>query len=247
MLVLIDSDTLCYASAAMAEGLSAGIARSNVDNGLRALLLKLNNPEYECWVTGDTNFRHNIYPEYKANRLKTPRPTYLAECKQHLVNYYGAQVSEGCEADDMLGVEQMTYSNVGVETMISSIDKDLDMIPGWHYSPELTRLGVTIKPARQYIVSPLDAIRFFYYQMLIGDPTDNIKGVPGIGKVNASKLLEEGHTEQDWFTIVRKAYDCDEQMEMNGKVLWLWRKMNDIWNLKDIEQRLQGVPANQTT
>lgn len=227
MLALIDADTLCYASAAMAEQENEGLAKSNVDNGLDGLLRRLAEDEFELWVTGDTNFRHQIYPEYKANRLKTPRPRFLQACKKHLVENYGANVSEGCEADDMLGIEQTRLNALGVDTLISSIDKDLDMIPGWHYSPEITRLGKTVKEERRYVVSPKEAITFFYTQLLTGDPTDNIKGVKGIGKVGAIRLLAMGQDESSLFECVREAYGCDEELELNARCLWIWRKRQD--------------------
>lgn len=227
MLALIDSDTLCYASAAMAEGQSPQLACWNAEAGLESLLTRLNNPPFKLFVTGEGNFRYQIYPEYKANRLKMKRPEFLQDVKDHLIQRYDAVNAEGCEADDLLGVEQMANEAAGVESMIVSIDKDLDQISGWHYSPEITRRGVTVKAARRYLVSPFDGLRFFYQQLLTGDPTDNIKGVLGVGKKGAGKLLDGLDNEQALFDAVRSAYGCDEELELNAKVLWIWKKEND--------------------
>lgn len=227
MYTLVDADTACYAAAAMAEHDGEGIARHNLDNFLSSLLQKLNNPEHEFWITGNGNFRHSVYPEYKANRLKTPRPQYLQVCREHIVREHGAHISDGCEADDMLGIGQTQMQEQGIECMISSIDKDLLQVPGWHYIPELKRKGVVIREATTKLVSPLDGLRFFYTQLLTGDPTDGIKGVAGIGKKGAERLLQNVNSEQEMYQICKDEYGFLEEMELNAKCLWLWRKMND--------------------
>ena len=103
---------------------------------------------------------------------------------------------------------------------VVSIDKDLDQFVGWHYNP---------KKKIRYLISPNDAIRFFYYQMLVGDTADNVKGVKGIGPKKAERILANCETEEEMFDTVRDLYNNDEEMLMNGKVLWLWQKENDIW------------------
>lgn len=223
MLALIDSDTLCYASAAMAEADGAGIACSNVRNGLESLLRRLEPSSYELWITGENNFRHRVYPEYKANRLKTPRPKFLPETRAYLVKHFGAHVSDGCEADDMLGIAQCQQNELGNDSIISSIDKDLLMIPGWHHIPEIKRLGVVVREERRCYTSPLDGLLFFYTQLLTGDVTDNIKGVVGLGKVKAAQMLDAISSERDMLQIVRDAYSNDEELEMNALCLWLQR------------------------
>ena len=233
MRALIDADTLCYAAAAMAEGLGVGIGRYNVDQMHEKLLRDLDVSDHTFYVTGDSNFRYAIYPEYKANRLKTARPEHLAACKDHLMMKYVAICSDGCEADDLLGVEQCRANAAGEETMISTIDKDLDMIPGWHYSPEIRRKGVIVRPWRKYFVEPYEADRFFFKQLITGDSTDNIKGIPGVGKDSQQvQELMTCNSYDEMEELVRRFYDCDEQMLMNGQVLWIWRKPNDVWQLK---------------
>lgn len=207
----------------MAEGQSESLAKWNANAGLESLLAKLNNPDFQLFLTGEGNFRYSVYPEYKANRPKQ-RPMFLKAVKQHLVDEYGAIVSSGCEADDLIGVEQ---AKSGHECLVVSIDKDLDQIHGWHYAPEISRLGKIVKSERRYLLSPNDAIKFFYFQLLTGDAADNIKGVAGIGKQRASSLLGSVESEQDLFQVVRNAYGCDEELELNAKVLWIWKKEND--------------------
>jgi 5'-3' exonuclease len=215
----------------MAEGQSEQIARWNVNAAIEKIIADWNLNEIKLFITGENNFRYGIYPEYKANRLKTPRPKFLEVCKQHLVDHWGAIRSDGCEADDLLGIEQTANHNAGVESVIISIDKDLDMIPGWHYSPEITRLGRVVKQARRYIVSPNESIRFFYWQLLIGDKgTDNIPGAVGIGPVKAEKILGADYKSGlEYYNSVIDYFSCEEELDMNAQCLYIWRQPNDNW------------------
>ncbi len=228
-MLLIDADTLCYVAAVMAEGLDESEARINVDKYLEDLLIDCNDFDYICYLTGDNNFRYKIYPEYKANRKDQPKPTYLPIARERLITSYNAIVSDGCEADDLVGIE---HYKRGCEPTIVSVDKDLDQYVGWHYNP---------KKKIRYLVSPNDAIRFFYYQMLVGDTADNVKGVAGIGPKKAERALANCETEEEMFDTVRDLYGNDEEMLMNGRVLWLWQKENDIWI------PMKELNGNQTT
>jgi 5'-3' exonuclease len=216
----------------MAEDESSGLACSNVRNGLDSLLRRLEPSSFELWITGENNFRFNVYPEYKANRIHVPKPRWLEACRDYLVNVHEAKVSEGCEADDMLGIIQTQSNDNGIETIIASPDKDLMMIPGWHYIPELSRKGQIVREQRRCFVSPNEGAKFFYTQLLTGDPTDNIKGVRGIGKVKANELLDDIDIEGDLFRRVREEYNCDEELELNARCLWIQRSPNE-----DIRER----------
>lgn len=173
--------------------------------------------EYEVWLTGEGNFRYRVFPEYKANRLTAKRPKWEKEVRAYLISHWDANVSIGCEADDMLGVRA---TELGNQATIATIDKDLDMIPGPHYNFVKKEL---------YNVTPEKAIYNFYYQCLVGDTADGIKGVPGIGPKKAARILEMCESEREMYDAVREAYGMDEAFEMNAKVLWIWRKKGDIW------------------
>lgn len=228
MKVLIDADTIAFASAATAENDDLWKATSRANEWVEKILAACNASEYELWLSGPNNFRYQVYPEYKANRLAAYRPHWEKDVKDFLVDQWQANWSSGCEADDMVGVRQTGNS------IIAHIDKDIDMIPGNHYNWELTRLGKVIRPEKKYYISYTESYRRFYYQMLVGDNgTDNIKGVVGIGPKNAKRLLDAVEDPYEMFTVVREAYGNDEEMEMNAKVLWIWRKENDIFNMED--------------
>jgi 5'-3' exonuclease len=180
---------------------------------------------YELWLSGKGNFRYNIYPEYKANRSGSYRPKWEKQTKDFLVKEWQANWSEGCEADDMVGVRQCEATE---PTIIAHIDKDINMIPGWHYGWPISRLGKLVKAESTYEVSEEEALYNFYYQLIVGDKgTDNIPGVKGAGPVRAIKLLEQFTTEEERFYAIRDMYSSQEEMEMNAHCLWIWRKMQD--------------------
>ena len=148
----------------------------------------------------------------------------------------GVVISEGCEADDTIGIA--ACHSVGGCT-IASIDKDLDMIPGVHYD--------FVKDFH-YEVDKHQALRNFYRQMLTGDKIDNIIGLDGIGPIRAAKIVNDTlTTEEDMFIPVLQKYieayrkaqkepDDASVFELawshvveNGKLLWIWRTAFDVW------------------
>jgi len=141
--------------------------------------------------------------------LDTPLVSSGNDCKAFLTTEYNAITTDGYEADDALGFNQTE------DSIICSIDKDLLMIPGHHWN-------FVKKEHRE--VSELDGIKAFYRQMLIGDSSDNIFGVKGIGKVKAAKLIDHLETEDEMFKLVVDLYSDPERFIMNADCLWIWRK-----------------------
>ncbi len=244
MKLLIDADIITFRSAFSAEDEEeVWVACSRADIMIREICLNLNEPDtnVELWLSGKNNFRYGVYPEYKANRLNAKRPKWEQQVKDYLVHYWHAQWSEGCEADDMLGVRQMQLKEHNDGVFVSTIcttDKDLDQIPGPHYNFVKKEL---------YNVTPEEAIRFFYYQCLVGDTADGIKGVPNIGPVKAKKLLdacdEEARSmgvdaERLYYECVKDKFSCYEEFVMNAKVLHIWHKEGGVWTDKYYKEAL---------
>jgi 5'-3' exonuclease len=240
MKLLLDGDLFAYRCAASAENTEAHIAEGYIDKLLDQCILELGGTEYQFYLTGSNNFRFNVYPEYKANRLDTEKPRHLAAMREYLMTQHNAIMSEGCEADDLMGIAQC-QAEEGTTTIVS-LDKDMLMIPGNHYSWHIE--GGTpdkrwVKEAKRQLVEPLEGLRWFYTQLLTGDPSDNIKGCPGVGKVGAKRMLQDVDNEQEMFNRVRDAYSCDEAMLMNGQCLWIMRKKETIWEFPFETDELQ--------
>ena len=174
-----------------------------VKNKLAELIEMVEADSFEIYITGDDNYRMEILPDYKANRDPTHKPHWYKEIKEYLINFQGAIVVEGIEADDILGIRQCEETDDW--TCICSKDKDLDCIPGWHYnwSPSKVELGV-------YWVEEVEALRFFYTQCLTGDTTDNIPGIFKLTGKKATKKLKEPlqrmYTELEMYNHVKEAY-----------------------------------------
>lgn len=132
-------------------------------------------------LSGKSNWRRGIYPEYKAHRKSSQRPLVFERLREWALENLPAVTVDSWEADDVLGVRQTDPSSPE-NAIIVTEDKDLNQIPGWLFNP-------TIDPDGPVEVSEEEADLFFWAQVLAGDPTDNLPGCPGIGMKTAQKIL----------------------------------------------------------
>lgn len=215
-IALIDADLVAFRCAAtVPEHEPLDVAIYRVDVLMRQILEATESEQYKTFLTGRGNFRKVINTEYKANRKDKEPPHYLQDCREYLIKEWNAVVSDGCEADDLLGIEQTD------ETVICSLDKDLLMIPGVHFN--WNKVEYTH-------VDQMLGLRTFYKQMLIGDRSDNIFGVDKIGPVKAAKFIDHLETEQEMFNTVLQLYDDQySRFIMNAQCLWIMQKEKETW------------------
>ena len=216
MKALVDGDIVAYRAAASAdteEDVSVALVR--VDMTMNDILSAVGAEDHQVFLSGaaQSNFRYQVDPFYKANRKEMVKPIYLESCKEFLVTNWGALRCDGYEADDGLGMSQTN------DTVICSIDKDLLQIPGKHYN-------WVKKEFRE--VSIDQGLKAFFTQTLVGDVSDNVFGIKGIGPVKAARILD-GVLPEDYYETCRRIYNDDERFHKNCQLLWIWRKMNDIW------------------
>lgn len=210
--------------AASAENDPVEVAYMRIDQMIHSILDTTGANTYRGFISGGSNFRHEIYPEYKANRKDMVDPRWRSACKEYLVREWAAEVTDGYEADDALGINQTA------DTIICSIDKDLDQVPGLHYSWPIVRKGAVVREGRIYEVSEIEGLKSFYRSLLVGDRTDNIFGVDGIGKVKAAQMIDNLETEEEMFERVAELYQGDmDRLLVNGKCLWIMREENKQW------------------
>jgi len=143
-------------------------------------------------------FRSDLYPEYKANREAAPDDLVkqLPVAIEWIDQMGFANLSrEGFEADDVITTVTKFAKEKGIKVRIVSHDKDLyQMIEdGKVEMYDSVKKQVVDEQAciDKFGVHPRDFINF---QAILGDSSDNIPGVKGIGKVGASKLINEYHT-----------------------------------------------------
>lgn len=239
---LVDGDILVYrvGFSCQRKGedlLPEPIARARLNEAITKMMDAVECSEFEVFLTSTdkSNFRYTLDASYKANRV-IPKPEHYEFLRKVLRDDFSAQIIEGEEADDAMG----RYS-IKDETVICTIDKDLDQIPGWHYN--------FVKEVLYYI-EPLEAARWFYSQVLIGDVSDNVKGCPGIGSVKADRMLEGCRTEREMLETVVGAWqnkvksNWSERLLLAGKLLWLRKPQKPVWVLPSGEVVSKDVLEN---
>lgn len=214
--LLIDGDIAVYRVACTCEDEVEQVAKWRINDTMTDILEATEADSHVVYLTGRDNFRKNLDPTYKANRTQE-RPTFWQACRDHLVNKYKAVIVDNYEADDAMGWNQTD------DTVICSIDKDMLMIPGKHYN--WVRKEWTT-------VTEDSANQTFYRQLLIGDTSDNVFGIKGIGPKKAEKALGELSTVEELFDKVRSMYDDDKRMLLNCNLLWIMRKEGEMWQNK---------------
>ena len=223
-----------------------GNAIHNIKASIQATMTNTRSDDYKVFLTGQGNFREALATirVYKGNRDPNAKPVHYNALRDYLILQCNAAVVDGQEADDALGIAQWqdlgkileterkladNYSEVYASTIICTIDKDLDMIPGWHYNFEHKEV---------YWVDEEEATYNFYHQLLTGDVTDNIQGVPDIGKAKATKILAPCLSEKDMYVTVWNVYrdnfegddiEIDRVVLENARLLWIRRYENQNW------------------
>lgn len=261
---LIDADILAYEcpwAGQYKDETTGELIMKDFDHVEEHLEMKLREITEDCFsdeppllfLTGDDklgrllkrsfapNFRHEaaVTKPYKGNR-KADKPLHYDNIRAYMLSRYDCVVSDGCEADDELAMHQ------GPDTVICSVDKDLRMIPGWHYT-----WSVGKRPSiPKYFVEPMGELRVdgkklwftglkgFYAQLLMGDSVDNIQGIPGMGPAYACKLLQGATSERELYELVRARYlqewpqEGIQKLREHAALIWMVRERNPDGSLK---------------
>jgi len=143
-------------------------------------------------------FRHDLFADYKANRQKMPDEiSYQIPILKEIINYLGVKLIEkpGYEADDIMGSLSKIAESIDIESYIVSGDKDMLQMVNDNiivYSPG-NRFKPTTKFQKDNVKDKMGVYpnRVIDLLSLIGDSSDNIPGVRGVGPKTAIKLIEE--------------------------------------------------------
>ena len=186
---------------------------------IKNIMDKTGASSYRGFLTGKGNYREDIDSRCPYKGQRSPdKPTHFYAARDYLITQYGAETIDGAEADDAMGWNQTD------NTIILTLDKDLDQIKGKHFNWTKDKL---------YEVTQDEADRFLYHQILTGDNVDNIKGIKGVGPKTAEKLLQDAATIEEMYTICLEQYeqagmDYYDLLE-NGNLLWIQRSPNQHW------------------
>lgn len=255
-LLLLDGNSLAYRAFFALPLLTndSGI-HTNAVYGFTTMLQKILEEEKPtkmlvAFDAGKTTFRHESFEEYKGGRQKTPPE--LSEQFPYLRKLIDAyQIKryekELYEADDIIGTLAKEASAKDMDVIVVSGDKDLTQLATDQVTVYITRKGMTdiekYTPAHieeKYGLTPLQIIDM---KGLMGDTSDNIPGVPGIGEKTAIKLLKEyGSVETLYEQIAdmkqskmkEKLIDNEEQAKLSKKLATIFTEAPIEISLDDL-------------
>ena len=177
-------------------------------------LLKDKKPEYLvfCYDLKEPSFRRDLYSEYKANRSEMP--IEMAQQMGPLKSIAGLLgipevEAQGFEADDCIGTLAKLFSEQDFEVLIVSGDKDFAQLVSSSVKIYDTMKDIIYDPRLVVEKWGVPPEQFIDYLALIGDSSDNIPGVAGIGPKSAEKLLKE-------YTSLEEIYANLENIKPDG-------------------------------
>jgi 5'-3' exonuclease len=143
-------------------------------------------------------YEHAIQKEYQGNRKDKAKPRFLSQMRDFITSKeFNGYQHMNCEADDGMSAAQYMALSKGESSMIISMDKDLNMVPGLHLGWKTGEINEHDKWGRTYLDEKGklrgEGWKFFWAQMLTGDTADNTQGLPGLLPTMASKFTGRGH------------------------------------------------------
>ena len=199
-LLLIDGSNYLYrAFHALPDLRSPGGRPTGAIYGVLNMLQKLirsESPDYIAVIfdTPKKTFRHEAFPEYKANRQKTPEDL-IAQIKplhRAIINLGLPLIAiDGVEADDVIGTLAKQADKEKIKTLIATGDKDMAQLVTDNIKLIDTMKNLRMGPKEVEKKFGIVAERFVDYLTLAGDASDNIPGVEKVGPKTAIKWISE--------------------------------------------------------
>jgi DNA polymerase-1 len=191
--LLLDADIIIYRAATVHQRVTdwgdgnISVATDPIEEAI--LTMQHEVDEYQVatgakrlvWCVSDSsdrNFRKLILPTYKFNR--PVKPVLCAPLKAWVLANTKSYLRPTLEGDDVMGILATHPKLLPGKKMIVSIDKDMKTIPTTIYNPG---------KGTEVTYTPEESDYWHLYQTLMGDTTDGYKGCPGVGKVNAARIL----------------------------------------------------------
>jgi DNA polymerase I len=254
--LLLDGNSLAYrAFFALPPLTSEQGVHTNATYGFTMMLQKIVEEEKPtkmlvAFDAGKTTFRHESYGEYKGGRQKTP-PELSEQFPyiRKLIDAYNIKRYElpMYEADDIIGTLAKQAVQDEMDVVIVSGDKDLTQLADDHIAVYVTRKGITdiekYTPAHieeKYGLAPHQIIDM---KGLMGDSSDNIPGVPGVGEKTAIKLLKEYGSVEALYEAIdnMKASKMKEKLVANEEQAYMSKKLATIYTEAPIDITLGDI------
>ena len=184
---LIDADSLLYYEM---DKPTLEDAIYGIDQRIATMLSECNTSKFVGFLTEGRCYRYNVAENYKGNRKGRPKPPIFYALREHLKQKYNMWGIKELEADDLVSYYSYTDNR---STIICSPDKDvLYQCVGMHYN---------YGKAEFLHTSPDEALKFLWKQVLMGDSTDNIPGIPGVGVKTADNWLKDRTKDYEAFAL----------------------------------------------
>jgi len=232
MLTIIDADSLLYYSSkdTIIESIT------ELESRLTTILTRTGAEGFILCISSSNYYRRDIFPEYKGKR-KESTLKYIKTLKNYLLETYKVSIIPTLEADDLVALYKNFAGTKNIETTISSPDKDvLLQIPGKHYNYQKDEFVET---------STSEGIDFLFKQVIMGDSTDNIQGIPGKGPVFADKLIKKGELKDNILNTLTAYIDhygniprAIKEFYVNFTMVYILRSNSDITNFIDVSEHL---------
>lgn len=198
--MICDADSILYATAFAMKDEPLSKAIDKVDEFLTSISNSCSAEKLLVCLSEGKSWRKQYAKtkEYKGNRKDREIPLYLNDLRAHLKDKWKAFYVQHWEADDLIFIARTVYQEryPDCKIFMATNDKDCLQFPGDF---------VDYKKMMFFTVTPEMASKNLWTQMVVGDSTDNIAGIKGIGKVGAEKMLKDASSDS-YPSIVFKAY-----------------------------------------
>ena len=202
------------------------------------------------FIEGRGNWRKDVFSGYKASRAKSQSVDPNKELRRELADFLVDQKlvisAVGCETDDLVRRKAVHMMNRGQPYIVVSADKDLDMVVGPHI-----RFDTKWK-LKTYEVDQDKSDYAYFYQLMVGDMTDNIKSPKLLGDKGARKILDTNPRDK-WRELVEKEYktrcgaDWEHALYFTGSLIHIQRTQGDMfeWNNGGswFDKGFEGIPS----
>lgn len=207
-------------------------AIDNVNNKLspREINVVISNSNKEL------NYRNHVTDAAKIyKQTRKERPFFYKHMRSYLINNYNAIITEKDEGDDLIGrIAYCDYldaieNDAKADVVMCSIDKDFKQFPGYLFN--LNTHEINYSDFIGFLTYSKNAgidgrgFLFFCAQMLMGDTSDNILGIYGVGPKKAYNLLHDADTYKEAWSRTVELYKLhgisDKQIKAHATLLWI--------------------------
>jgi len=228
----VDGDILAFRTAAVCEHEFEGSCEAIIRATLRDIAADTGITHMRIYLSGSDNFRYGLATTkpYKGNRDGFVKPQFLGHCKKFLETEFKAIWVNGAEADDGIASDMALFG-----AHHCGIDKDMLQIPGKHYN--------YVKKEWE-TVTPDQGVINLYRQVLMGDASDNIPGLPRVGEKTAEKVIVNAATAADdalayYKEICAKSLPDVEPLAYMAEQRSLVQMRTNWWETKEMEYMLE--------